>query len=61
MPKTKPYHSTKSGTLVYHDNDQCVDGNNIETYYRKDGTGGLKLCHRCLEENVKESLEKKKG
>jgi len=51
--KVNPFHSKKSGTEVYHNNNECVDGNNIEDYYRTSGTGGLRLCHRCRELNAK--------
>ena len=52
MPTTKPWHSTKEGTEVYHNNTKCTEGNNIETYYRKDGTGNKRLCSRCAELNT---------
>lgn len=48
MAKTKAWHSSReSDRKVYHDNDKCTEGNNIETKYRKDGTGGRPLCHHC--------------
>lgn len=41
-----PYHSRK--TLgVHHTYTDCVDGNNIEKRWRKNGTGGLPKCKRC--------------
>jgi hypothetical protein len=49
MAKTSPWHSTKTGTHVHHDNTSCTEGNNIESHYRKDGTGGLPKCSRCKE------------
>jgi hypothetical protein len=45
--KVKPFHSKKPGTEVYHDDNKCMEGNNIETYYLTPGTGGLRKCSRC--------------
>ena len=45
---TSPWHSTRLGETVYHNNTACTEGNNIESYYYAPGDGGrLKLCHRC--------------
>jgi len=41
------FHSKLPGTTVHHNNDRCVDGNNIERYNRVTGTGNLPLCYRC--------------
>ena len=49
MPKKSPWHSTRQGETVHHDNTLCTEGNNIETYYRKEGTGGLPLCKHCAD------------
>lgn len=45
--KTNPWHSIKQ--QVHHDNTQCNTGNNIETEYRRDGTGGKPLCKECAD------------
>jgi hypothetical protein len=45
--KKYPWHSKKIGTDVHHDNDKCTEGNNIESYNKVDGTGGLPLCSHC--------------
>ena len=47
MSKVPPFHSKKPGTTVHHNNDSCTEGNNIETYNRVPGTGGLPLCSHC--------------
>ena len=47
MAIVAPFHSTKPGTDVYHNNNRCTEGNNIETRYRKSGTGGKRLCSHC--------------
>ena len=48
MPQTRPWHSVKPGHRnVYHDNTRCTEGNNIETYYRRDGTGNRPMCEHC--------------
>jgi len=49
MAKVPPFHSKKPGTEVYHDNDKCTEGNNIESYNKVQGTGGLRKCDRCKE------------
>jgi hypothetical protein len=47
MAKVPPYHSKLPGTQVYHNHNACVVGNNIESYNRVPGTGGLHLCSYC--------------
>ena len=48
MAKVRPFHSKKVQTRnVYHDNDKCTEGNNIETYNRVEGTGGRPKCEHC--------------
>jgi len=49
--KVDPFHSKKPGTEVYHNNDKCTEGNNIESYNLVSGIGGLRLCERCKELN----------
>jgi hypothetical protein len=44
-----PWHSKRPGETVYHDNDKCTEGNNIESYYLVSGTGNLRKCARCDE------------
>lgn len=45
--KVAPFHSKEPGTEVYHNNNECTEGNNIESYNRVSGTGGLRLCDHC--------------
>jgi hypothetical protein len=46
--RTNPWHSAKPGARpVYHDETRCTEGNNIETQYRRDGTGGHRKCEHC--------------
>jgi len=47
MAKVPAFHSKKEGTKVHHNNDKCTEGNNIETYNKVSGTGGLPLCDHC--------------
>jgi hypothetical protein len=47
MAKVPAYHSAKAGTKVHHNNNKCTEGNNIETYNLRSGTGGLPLCDHC--------------
>ena len=50
--RVKPFYSKKPGTEVYHNNNKCTEGNNIESYNRTSGTGGLRLCKKCKELNA---------
>jgi hypothetical protein len=52
MTKVPAFHSSKTGTQVYHNNDKCYDGNNIESYYWTSGTGNLRLCQTCADLNA---------
>jgi len=47
MAKINPFHSKLPGTSVYHDNNSCTEGNNIEAVNRKPGTGGHPKCAHC--------------
>jgi len=48
MPQRQPWHSAKPMTRnVYHDNTLCTEGNNIESYYLRQGTGGRPKCEHC--------------
>ncbi|EKD43835.1 MAG: hypothetical protein ACD_72C00100G0006 [uncultured bacterium] len=45
--KVSPYHSIQPGIEVYHNSNQCTEGNNIERQNRRQGTGGKRLCDHC--------------
>lgn len=48
MAKVADFHSATPGTIVYHNNDQCTEGNNIERRNLVRGKGNKKkLCARC--------------
>lgn len=48
MAKVPAFHSKKpSHRGVYHDNDKCTEGNNIEKENRVAGTGGRPKCEHC--------------
>jgi len=51
MAKVPPFHSSQPARPpkrdVYHDNNSCTEGNNIESQYRRNGTGGRPLCEHC--------------
>lgn len=47
MAKVSAFHSKLPGTTKYHDNNQCTEGNNIESSNRVSGTGGFKKCDHC--------------
>jgi len=48
--RVSPWHSIMRD--VHHNNTACTEGNNIETRYRRQGTGGKRLCKRCKELNA---------
>lgn len=45
MAKVSPFHSIKQN--VYHDNNKCTEGNNIEKVNLRQGTGGKPKCLHC--------------
>jgi hypothetical protein len=48
MPKVGPFHSVKpNASYVYHDNDKCIEGNNIERENKMYGIGGRPQCDLC--------------
>ena len=47
MAKVRPFHSKKAGTKVYHNNNKCYLGNDIETENQVPGDGNLRLCKIC--------------
>jgi hypothetical protein len=48
MAKVPPFHSAlQQHRNVYHDNDKCTEGNNIEAKYRRPGTDGRPRCEHC--------------
>lgn len=48
MAKVAPFHSKKPAAKnVYHDDTQCTEGNNIESYYKTPGTDGRPKCEHC--------------
>ncbi|MBI5310750.1 MAG: hypothetical protein HZB14_06975 [Actinobacteria bacterium] len=51
MSTTDPWFSDEPGIEVYHNNDECSEGNNIETENLQPGTGGKRLCSKCAELN----------
>jgi hypothetical protein len=51
MPTKYPWHSTRFGETVYHNNTLCTEGDNIEPYYLAQGTGGKVLCTHCAKLN----------
>lgn len=46
MAKVKPFR-TKKKTKVYHDNDKCYLGNDIEKENCVHGVGDKRLCKNC--------------
>lgn len=46
-----PFHSKRKDIKVYHNNNRCTEGNNIEPWNYKRGTGGRRLCERCKKLN----------
>ena len=46
--RVSPFHSVKpSARPVYHNNNRCTEGNNIESFYRREGTDNRRLCEHC--------------
>jgi hypothetical protein len=50
MSKVAAWHSKReSDPKVYHDENTCTEGNNIETKNRVAGADGRPKCKRCKE------------
>jgi hypothetical protein len=48
MAKVAPFYSKlNTDRRVYHDNNECTEGNNIETRNRASGTDGRPKCEHC--------------
>jgi hypothetical protein len=48
MAKVPAFHSSReSDRKVYHDNDKCTEGNNIEPRNRTAGTDNRPRCEHC--------------
>ena len=47
MSRVPAFHSKLPGTEVYHDQQGCTVGDNIESYNRVQGMGGLPRCSEC--------------
>lgn len=47
MSKVAAFRSKLVGTGVHHNDNKCTVGNNIESYNRIAGAGGLPLCQTC--------------
>jgi hypothetical protein len=48
MPKTDPWHSAiPTEPSVYHDNTDCVEGENIRPKDRRYGTDDRPRCRHC--------------
>lgn len=48
MANDPPYYSIKAtDPRVYHNNNACTEGNNIEPANRRNGTDGRPLCKTC--------------
>ena len=58
--KRAPWHSTRPGDGVYHDNDRCQDGR-FPALYRAEGTSGRPLCRECARLDTLAALEDKEA
>jgi hypothetical protein len=49
MAKVEPWHSSRdTDREVYHYNDQCTEGSQVEDQDRRPGTGNRKPCEECM-------------
>lgn len=50
MAKVYPYHSSNpSDPDVYHDHDNCPNGQQIPPHNKRPGEGGYRRCKRCID------------
>lgn len=51
MTKVASFHSSNPNIpvheRVYHNNNKCTEGNNIENKYREQGTDNRRICEHC--------------
>lgn len=51
MAKVDPFYSANPNLApnkkVYHDDNKCTEGNNIESYYKKSGIDNRPKCNHC--------------
>jgi hypothetical protein len=48
MPTVAPTHSVKpNAARVYHNNDRCIERNNLGAGDVRKGTGGRLMCLHC--------------
>ena len=59
MPKTEPFHSSKEA--FHHDNTDCPEGQAVTEEFRREGTGGKRLCFYCTDLDAKEKAEESGG
>jgi hypothetical protein len=49
--RVNSFYSIREDLKVYHNNNKCTEGNNIEPKNFKHGTAGRRLCERCKKLN----------
>ena len=49
--RVNSFYSIMKDKKVYHNNNKCAEGNNIEPKNLKHGTAGRRLCERCKKLN----------
>ena len=47
--KVPAYHSSKPESEVFHDESGCTEGNNIENWNVRAGTGNKRQCKHCAQ------------
>ena len=48
MAVVATFHSINlNGSTTHHNNDQCLEGSNIDPKSRRPGTAGRPLCSNC--------------
>jgi hypothetical protein len=52
MSKVASWHSPERD--VFHNNDQCKEGEHVEPHNRVEGPSDKRLCKRCEALNLKE-------
>jgi len=49
--RVNSFYSIRKDLKVYHNNNKCTEGNDIEPKNFKHGTAGRRLCERCKKLN----------
>ena len=60
MANVPPFHSSEKDIMVYHNDDLCTEGNNIEERNWVNGAGEKRLCEHCQRIALEDAMHRAK-